>query len=710
MKLKVNKGELTLPDNFSFEIEHNNPFFSDDGTSSVTTTIPATPQDLANLEQPLRAARSSRFSNLFPAVIFSGIFHKNGTLVINSASEDGISCAIALEESDFYANYKEKNLKDLFSELVLTDYTTPAEWYDWLFQIYKGEVDSDFRIIPVAVDYNEDDGSYHVNNEPDTSSTDEIFPLLHSARLTTEGDETVHVPDGYGISPFLKLYIFWERMFELCGYTVKNNCFKTNDKLANLILLNNCSDTLCNGKINYSDLVPSKKISEILEWMQKKFHAQAIIHPSDKTVDIVLLEDVLAGKCDLDLSARLVGKLTMTYSKSKRVVLKSDTSLDEAAPAASTIQELIAKYHYCKEGYMKDSADVGLFFQKSTGRYYELHSSLRPSTRDYYVSRTYKAGSMKLIGTNYFNYDQDNSDSTEEISPADKVPPMLYVNGMLMPYIGQRKHRNTSYNGSEKDEDQDIIIVDYAGLSAKSTSSSSSERSTSTSSVSGTRGGIRRVATDTVGSHYYYGTTQKYDNIGVLREGKSGLTNAELMENFFKRYNEILLNNCIELSAEWDLKIPEIFQYDMCALKMYNGQKLLPVSMKYLIGDGKTRCENAKFYLYKDFADKISDTTIEFEAPKYKWQLNDSEVTAKKNEVQSANSDKAILARYNDGYSSGEKDFFAAAPLSLGEKTMPIERTVEFGYMKGLPRGQGSEFVIIETDTLYVWLESVSVS
>lgn len=721
MKLLVDKGELSLPEDFSFEIDSNNAFFSDDGTSSVAATIPATPEDLAKLSQPGRPGRNARFVNLFPAILSNGVYRKKGTLVVNSVSKDGISCAIALEESDFYANYKDKNLKDLFSQKVLTTYTTPADWYDWLFQVYKCEVtDSDFRIIPVAVNYDDDGGSYQVNNEPDTSSSDDIRPLLHDARLVTEGDDTVHVPDGYGIAPFLKLYSFFETMFQLCGYTVGQDCFKTSDYLKDIILLHNCSDVICNGKIDYSDLVPNKKVSEILEWIEKKFHAEAIFYPATKTVDLVLLEDILSGSFDVDLSKKLCDQLTLTYSKSKRVVLKSDTKLDGAAPAASTLKALIEKYHYCKDFAVsaKPTLDnMGLAFYAATGAYYEIQTRFSDHLRR--VSGSSRSGSSgdsetvslwKYLGSNYFDYDQDNSDETEEISPADLMPPMVFVHGVLMPYIGDRKHRNTTYNDSAKDEDQDIIIIEYAGLSSKS---EASEQSGSTEVVTrgNRRGGIRRVSSgNTIGGHYYYGTTQKYDNLGNLREGKLGLTNDALMEMFFKQYNKMLLNNLTQLSGKWDLGVKDLLDYKMYQLKIYNGQKLLPVSMKYEIGK-HTACQEAKFYLVKDFADGISDSpAVEYSESPYKWQVNESQVKDKKAEIQANYSDKTIIAQYNDDYSAGKKNFFLAAPSAAGLKSALIERTVDFGYSYLTNHNQTSEFKVVETDTLYIWLESVSVS
>ena len=78
MKLVTENGELTLPTNFSFEIEQNSAFFSEEGAASIAATIPATPGDQAKLGFPGRIARKNRYVNSFPATIQKGIFQKKG--------------------------------------------------------------------------------------------------------------------------------------------------------------------------------------------------------------------------------------------------------------------------------------------------------------------------------------------------------------------------------------------------------------------------------------------------------------------------------------------------------------------------------------------------------------------------------------------------------------------------------------------------------
>lgn len=100
MKLITDNGELTLPADFSFEVEQNSAFFSEDGAASIAATIPATVSDQAKLGFPNRIARSKKFVNSIPASIQKGVFQKKGMLVIATADKDSITASMALEDSE----------------------------------------------------------------------------------------------------------------------------------------------------------------------------------------------------------------------------------------------------------------------------------------------------------------------------------------------------------------------------------------------------------------------------------------------------------------------------------------------------------------------------------------------------------------------------------------------------------------------------------
>lgn len=691
MKLTTPSGELTLPSDFSFEIEQNSAFFSEEGAASVAATIPATPSDKAKLSFPSRLGRKSRFINIIPATLQQGIYKKAGQLIVSGATDKSITCSIALEDSYFYSLHKDKNLKELFAAKVDKRYSTPANWYSWLWKVYKGEVSSDFRLFPVAVNYSDD--GYQMNNEPvyNSSTKDEIWPLAHEPRIIMEGGEQVSVPEGYGIAPFLKLPIFIKYVFELCGYTVGSSCFSDDPFLSQLVLVHNCSDVICNGRIDYSDLVPNCTISDILEWIQNKFHAQIVVEPSSCTVNIVLLETILQKRFDLNLTGKVLGGLSHKFESTSRVVMSPDTSLDGAAAAAETIEALKAKYGYVKECDEKEFWALNsscLALRLSTGNYYEIRQSFG-SSFNRGVNTTIK---MVKIGTNQFKYDRGNSEDSEEFSPSDLVPPIVFPDryGTLAPYIGDRVHRNTSYNGSKRDTDQEIIIVYYAGLTEEPTYEDTSGRVPITSD-----------------GCYYAGTTQKFNNQGHLINGAIELTPEGLVNKYFKLYNKHLRNNAITVSGEFKLTIEELLHYDLYSLKLLDGQLMLPVRLRYEVGR-QIRCLQAEFKLLKDYSDDDIDKPIMIPEPIFKWVVDQTEITAKASSLASQYSG-TILWKYDssDEYISGDKDLYIPAPNSAGETTPPIVRQVLF--IERIQRGIGYVENNIGVFALKEWFVSTSI-
>lgn len=692
MKLITDKGELTLPANFSFEVEQNSAFFSEEGAASIAATIPATPKDQSKLGFPGRLARKNRYVNSFPATIQKGIFQKKGVLVVAAATDESITCSMALEDSSFYSIFKDKNLKELFSTKVINTYSTPEEWYIWLFQVYKNQISSDFRIFPVAVALEDD--KYQLNNEPlyDAATYEQIWPLAHSPRIVQEGSDDVTVPEGYGIAPFLKFPRFLELLFGLCGYTIGTNCFSEDSFLSELVLVHNCSDVICNGKIDYSDLVPNKTISELLEWMRQKFHAQIIVSPANKQVDIVLLKDIMSAQYDLDLTNRLIGLATKEFAPSSRVVMQPNTGIDGASSAAETLEELVKKYGYIKpvdEEYFNYGTTPCLVLRLATGDYYEIRLSFTN-----YGGRG-RSGSVKKvkIGTNQFKYDRGNSDASESFSPEDLVPPMVKVGlyGVLAPYIGDRVHRNTSYNNSEKDDNQDIIIVHYVGLTENITYY-----------------GEGRVPESADGK-YYMASTQKYNNRGNIIPGAISLIPEEMVPAYFADYNKHLRNNAVTVTGRFNLSIEELMKYNLYSMKLFDGQKLLPVSLRYEVGK-QLRCLEAKFKFIKDFADGQEDQPIDVPVPIYQWQLNQTQITAKQAELQSQATEGLVLWRYDetDPYvQEDSKDIFIPSPSTLDIQTPHIARKVYF--FRRVVHGRTTSEIAIGVFDLEEWFDSVAI-
>jgi hypothetical protein len=604
MRLITENGQLDLPTDFAFEISQNSPVFSYEGTQSVPTNLPTSARNLAALGFPTRLARTGKYKRKFSAILDAGVYQKAGQLIIDTAEKKaGIVGAVMLNESDMYSRIKDVKLTEVFEKIVRNDYsgtTDPvSSWYNHIFSCMTGVQFDDFTAFPVAVNFNEQTG-YEVLNCPDHTSGSDPWALKWAARDIVQGSETISVPSGYGVTPFLFLYRVLELLFAEYGYTVNANPFKDNALLKKVVILNNTADTLCKGVINYSDLVPSCTISEFLKFIENKFLTHVYIKPDSKTVDIIPLEAVLSGDPDIDLSERINGEISYIFTDTKEVDISSVTALEGAAPAAVTIFDLGKKYatmvkidEQAWQQYDWGSCppwENNLVIRKATGHFYDIH-----------FRRVGGPTNATHLGTNYFRY-FTNKQQAREYKSIDMMPPMVEVIlaevnllevRLLCPYIGESRHINTVYNDSPDSAEQKIIVVYSAGRAAELALPA-----------------FNTVHKGTIAAKYYLGTTQKYDNSGA-QWCSYDLTTTDIYKLFFKKWNAVIRNCGTQIECRVDYTDTQLLSLKLERLKMLRGQLLLPESLSFNVSRYISH-NSSRFLLIKNMLPITDDEVMPF--------------------------------------------------------------------------------------------------
>ncbi len=204
---------------------------------------------------------------------------------------------------------------------------------------------------------------------------------------------------------------------------------------------------------------------------------------------------------------------------------------------------------------------------------------------------------IQQLGTNYFTYDRHNSEDTEDFSQADVMPLMLCgPKCETSPYIGERIHHHTSYKDQADDSEQKIIAVQAHTLP-----------------------GLFAYATT--------GTTQKsipYANGVTYHSFWFGMDNYSLYQKFWQNYNNLLLNCPVHLKGRVKLGIDQFLNLDMSALKLCDGQRLLPVKASAQIGESMGVTE-VEFIRAESFIDGITDKEIKPTANNgLKWEISDN--------------------------------------------------------------------------------------
>lgn len=594
MRLITSKGQLDLPADFSFSIEQQSPVFSREGTQSIPATVPTSVRNLEALGYPTRIGRSEKYLRKMSAKVEAGVFQKDGQLVIDSAMKGtGIVGAVMLNESDLYTKIKDVKLQDVFIKIIRDDFANEANpieaWYNYLMLCMTGAESDDFTLFPVAVNYNEASG-YGLLNSPDHTIAADPWPLRYKTRRVTVGDETQTVPDGYGITPFLWMWRVIELLFAEWNYTIGENPFKSDAHLAKIALLNNTADSICVGKIRYSDLVPSCTVSDFLTFLENKFLCHAYIYPESKTIDIGPLQSVLTTAPDADLSSIINGEIKHIYSDPKEVSLSSDTSLEGAAPAMPTIFDFNKKYKFLAEldefDWRNNAYKYTLVKRLATGEYFEILRKMADSS----VKRN-------RLGTNYFTHFTGVLTS-QEYKADDIVPPMVEIDlgliGAVMakivcPFIGDRRHVNTEYNDDGESE-QKIIVAMAAGHAESDVN---------------------------VASKAYLGTTQKYNNLGHSWADYD-LTTFDLYNLFFKAWNSVLRNSAREIECRVDYPIKQLLSLRLDRLKLIQGQKVLQKSLSYTVGKNVLH-NTSSFVIVRPLSPIVEDIEPSFELQLYMW-------------------------------------------------------------------------------------------
>ncbi|MBQ9474667.1 MAG: hypothetical protein IJU69_00215 [Bacteroidales bacterium] len=554
MKLYLEKGELVLPNDFSFEITHANPFFSNEGASSAPATIPPLNFNFELLGHPEDTHKLTRPVREFDATLSAGLFFAKCKIVLDSASrKEGTSISIALKESVMYAELQDKKLPELFAGKIenlnvrLWDIYHGDREFPWITpgeDPYIEEAAIPVCVFPVASD--EDEESVFIINEPNAQGTNFTGSVARTIQI---GDDQVEVPARYGVEPFLYLWALIEETFKLCGYTVTYNVFKETSPLKDIVVLHNAVDTnlvrYSNNKVNYSMVVPDITVGDLINWLRDKFGA--VVCAENGEVSIRLFKDLVTQAYDMDLSGYARDEVSVSAAEPKRLEISADTGIVSAAPAADSLEDLIAAYENRAEvDDMSEMVGEGLFYYKALGKYYYKEDS---------------SSTPVLVGTDAFKYARPVKDvSVEELKGDDLFVPQILVNGRYLPYIGSSVRRITDCAGDRDENYSQKIMICYAPFN------------------------------ETKGC--YAASSYGYDEDGNPLDGYPALTPESLYSQYWQKYQEIILNGCPEISCSFDIPVNDLLSLDIATPKRFNGDLVLIKELQFSIDDkGISACE-----------------------------------------------------------------------------------------------------------------------
>lgn len=353
IEIKTGGEALDLPTGFSIEIEDSNPIFNERGSQSVPATVPATRRNCRLLAAPHRI--DTGIDPNFPeqtAEVVEGPYIRRGLLNITEAGKkEGITFNVGFDNSTAYAKWQAKKLAELDNLPTYIPKDQGSGYrIDWLlddlYRIYErpNPQTDDFAVFPVAV-----------NNESTGTNSDkkiywEVLNLVGEHGLSQPGTvkrlldgeiTDVSIPEGYMVTPFLRVWRVLELIFEDIGVTIVANPFKYNTELARLVVLNNAADSVCRAEIKYSDLMPDSTVEEFLNALYVRFGFVYNIDNNTGTARLDLLRDIINSRGGRDLTTLATGPEKITYNARQYVKLSANTSIEGAAPSHERFEDFV---------------------------------------------------------------------------------------------------------------------------------------------------------------------------------------------------------------------------------------------------------------------------------------------------------------------------------------------------------------------------------
>lgn len=453
MRLYTEKGEFTLPEDFALEMQTNNPVFTSEGSASATFSLPATPENLEAAGRPDRLSRTITFLNNVECIMQLGAFQIQGKLLVTSCNSEEIGCCFTYNEGSIYSSYKDKSLKDILQYTKL--YTNTLSIARLAEIVQEEMVDNTYtpsKFIYTAAKIQIMEGYDIMLNElEDTSDEGGISfgNIIYKARSFTQGDTTINVPDGYGLTAFPLLHHLIEVIFKKVGnFNIVRNDF-TKEPFCHLILLHPVADLMCKGNIAYKDLVPDITLSEFISWLQDKFGAY--IYTDDKDLSIVILDEMLSDIPGFDLTPYMDNDLSLEITDSEGISIEADTSL--ATIPADTLSDFINKYGPIQEVSISGvpSDTEGIYLETPTGRLYQ-------------VVRSENTYNKVFLGYNNFPF-SGNFFASGVITKKtdDKFPgcqtARFYRPSPILLHVGNAIHYNTVIEGEEEDQNHPLMVA-----------------------------------------------------------------------------------------------------------------------------------------------------------------------------------------------------------------------------------------------------------
>ena len=491
-RIVISGEDLDLPDGFSLSIEETSPIFNDIGSQSIAVEVPDTLRNRRLLDFPNRPD-SSGFgkSTSIQCLVISGGYIRGGILNTDSTSEDGISVNIGFDNSMAYDAWRSRKLSEI-EALPCFRFRDMDAVKNEMYRLFRYSVPQidDLAVFPVCV------GKEEVKEkiEGEAAEGEMWFEVLNhfyyddniflpkeekyrEFKCVIDGSEAViSVPNGYGCTPFVRVWRILDSIFKDIGLQMDRNPFRDDIELSRLVVLNNTADALCACTLDYAELMPDCTVEDFLHSLFVRF---GLVYRTDFDSGIAyisLVREISEASPCIELDP-LLTKIPETELRIPQYVrLSAGTSLEGTAPFTERLEDYIPDLSCLgKELEEYDESDNS-GSRQDTDESPDFWPIDRNSNREEQIYATYwegktgklwrseETGTHRLVSsTSFFVWDPNpdgleplDLSSTDCFCPITKIGP--FNRNLNMPFsyfwptftVGSR-HFHTVRKGSEEE-------------------------------------------------------------------------------------------------------------------------------------------------------------------------------------------------------------------------------------------------------------------
>ena len=323
------------------EIEKPNLFFNDYGEQSLPVDLPDTPVNRELTGYPdMGTNRSKPHKDIECTLVDGGYVMACRQSILSAKRNESISASFYMNDGAFLSKMKNVSLMEIFGEETIPDINTVEEAIQFCRSLLDGG-NEQYAIFPIRLTMN--DEKRDVNQMENLRSAGYTFVNEKEQTETVDGN-TIILSPGYYMTPFIRGTYLLQRLFGYFGYTLAESLLSTDETFKNIVFINNTMDTLVNGKIKVSHLVPDCMCYDVLDVYRKKFCCEFVPNEGARTVHVVFFKDVFKESNVNDLSQYIVGSPTINYTAYKQLRLTSDEYINEGSDTYDSTTALEAKY------------------------------------------------------------------------------------------------------------------------------------------------------------------------------------------------------------------------------------------------------------------------------------------------------------------------------------------------------------------------------